>query len=279
MKISTQLNHVALVAALALATISCGQDPSFLELESSSKKGEASTGARGSKGYSPDSVEGLGSADATTGGAGSSGDGVDAGGDPSNGAGDGMTDETVAVDTNGDGVPDTMITPGVATGGGTPVEGSPGSPGNMPNLPGASDDEVDTIRRCMQKWNSNPFGNATVNVRRIYASVNVLGIGTAIDDTVRTQSPELVILYAGVNVGGTTTWNLMNPNGWYCAKVNVNVQQTLHVNLHCNARLADSLVNVNVGSTTNSTTAAVGVNVLSNVNVQSIRPRGDSCIR
>ena len=279
-KIHASLQRLALVASLSFAVTSCGQDPSFLELESAGKKGEASTVARGSKGHSPDSVADIGSSDATGGGGASGGDG--AGGDGA-GAGDtsggDMSDETVAIDTNGDGIPDATVTPGVSTGGGDPVTGSPGSPGNMPTLPGSSDDEVETIRRCMQKWNQNPFGNGTVNVRRIYASVNVLGVGTAINDTIRTQSPELVIIYAGVNVGGTTTWNLMNPNGWYCAKVNVNVQQTLNVNLHCNARLADSLVSVNVGSTTNSATAAVGVNVLSNVNVQSVRPQGDACIR
>lgn len=84
---------------------------------------------------------------------------------------------------------------------------------------------------------------------------------------------------AAVNVGGAVTYNLLNPNGYYCMKVNVNVNQQLTINLHCNARLADSKVGVNVGSTVSDSTSAVGVHVNSTVNVQTVRPAGDQCVR
>jgi len=261
-------------AAIALFLTGCGEAPSFLEREEIAGKGTGGSGVRGASGngISASEMDGLNDADATA-GEGSEGGGADG----SNGSGGS------GVDTDGDGLPDSVDPdPTSGPGGpnsGPPVSGAPGTPNNMPNLPGANDEDVETIRRCMQNWNANPFGNSTVNIRRIYASVSVGGIGTAINDTMRTQSPELVIIYAGVNVLGSTTWNLANPNGWYCAKVNVNVQSTFTINLHCNARLSDSRVNVNVGSNQNNTTAAIGVNVLSNVTVNSIRPQGDACIR
>jgi len=87
------------------------------------------------------------------------------------------------------------------------------------------------------------------------------------------------LIGAGVNVGGAPTYNMMNPNGYYCMKVNVNVDTAFNINLHCNAHLADTKIAVNVGSTTNSGTAAIGVNVGSQVTVTSIRPAGDQCIR
>ena len=62
-------------------------------------------------------------------------------------------------------------------------------------------------------------------------------------------------------------------------KVNVNVLTDLTINLHCNARLADDKVNVNVLSTTNDTTSAVGVHVLSDVNIKTVKPAGDQCVR
>ena len=131
----------------------------------------------------------------------------------------------------------------------------------------------------MAKWKNLPWSGTVPNFRKIYASVSIGGFGTPISDTERTTQPELVLVYAGVNVGGATQWDLLNPNGYYCMKVNVNVQTDFDINLHCNARLADNSVQVNVGGTTNNTTAGVGVNVLSSVTVNTVRPSGDQCVR
>jgi hypothetical protein len=70
---------------------------------------------------------------------------------------------------------------------------------------------------------------------------------------------------------------MLNNNGYYCMKVNVNVSTALTVNLACNARLADNSVQVNVGSSVAGTTSGIGVNVNSNVSVQRLTPGGAAC--
>ncbi|MCX6108628.1 MAG: hypothetical protein NTZ90_03355 [Proteobacteria bacterium] len=164
----------------------------------------------------------------------------------------------------------------------TPPAATPGdNPGTMPTIPGAKPTDLDALHRCLAAWPNNPFlGTAKVeHFKEIYASVSVLSSGAAINDTENTPFPELILVDAGVNVLGSPTYNLLNKNGYYCIRVNVNVITKLGVNLHCNARLADSKVDVNVLSTQNDTTAGVGVNVLSDVKVTTVRPQGDSCVR
>ena len=168
---------------------------------------------------------------------------------------------------------------------GNPVDadGNPIDPGSINpeelDIPEDDPDNLDALHKCLAKWQNLPFDPENVAYRKIAASVTVGGYGNAINDTERTDYPELVLITAGVNVGGAPVYNLMNPNGYYCIKVNVNVLTQLDVNLHCNARLADSKVNVNVGSTQNDTTSGVGVHVLSEVDVITVSPEGDDCIR
>jgi len=173
-------------------------------------------------------------------------------------------------------------TPPPATSPDTPPAAPPGNnPGTMPTIPGAKPTDLDALHRCLAAWPNNPFlGTGKVeHFKEIYASVSVLSSGAAINDTENTPFPELILVDAGVNVFGSPTYNLLNKNGYYCIRVNVNVITKLGVNLHCNARLADSKVDVNVLSTQNDTTAGVGVNVLSDVKVTTVRPQGDSCVR
>jgi 4-diphosphocytidyl-2C-methyl-D-erythritol kinase len=121
-----------------------------------------------------------------------------------------------------------------------------------------------------------PFTGA-IGVRRIAAAVTVGGYGVAINDVTQTTGPSLVLVDAGVNVMGSPVYNMLNNNGYYCMKVNVNVKTALTVNLACNARLADNSVQVNVGGTTGGTTSVVGVNVNSNVVVRPMTPSGGAC--
>jgi hypothetical protein len=102
-------------------------------------------------------------------------------------------------------------------------------------------------------------------------------VGAAVDDTEQTSSPELVLVDAGVNVLGAPTYNLLNHNGWYCIKVDVNVMTDLTINLDCAAHLADDRVNVNVLSNQNATPSVVGVEVLSDVQVKTVSSPGESC--
>lgn len=133
--------------------------------------------------------------------------------------------------------------------------------------------EQQAIGKCLAAWGSgNPFGDkAYSDYRKIAASVNVLGSGGyAIEDTEITDAPKLILINASVSVLGETNYLLMNPNGYYCFMVDVNVLSKTNVDLQCKAKLADSRVTVNVLSKPAST-AAVGVNVLSSVKVNRIK--------
>ena len=127
-------------------------------------------------------------------------------------------------------------------------------------------EEQADMEKCSTAWGTQPPVAFDV-VRKIKASVSVGSSGTTLSDQANTSGPVLTLLYAGVNVGGTPTWELLNPQGWYCIIVNVNVGTKLTVKLAKEAKLADSKVAVNVGSQVDGTTAAVGVNVGSEITV------------
>ncbi len=130
--------------------------------------------------------------------------------------------------------------------------------------------EKDAIGKCAKGWGQEPPVSFE-KVRKIYASVSVGSSGTTLLDKAQTSGPSLTLLYAGVNVGGTPTWELTNPNGWYCIVVTVNVGTELTVKLAQQARLADSKVAVNVGSKSEGeAVSAIGVNVGSNVKVERL---------
>ena len=129
--------------------------------------------------------------------------------------------------------------------------------------------EHEVIGKCMAAWGSNnPFGDkAYTDYRKISAAVSILGNGGyAVEDREATANPKLILVSASVSVLGSTNYLLMNPNGWYCFMVDVNVLSKVNVDLQCKAKLADTRVAVNVLSKPSST-AAVGVNVLSSVTV------------
>jgi len=133
------------------------------------------------------------------------------------------------------------------------------------------------VAQCITKWGKVPFTGTFTNVRRIKAAVSVYGIGNVINDVNQTAQPMLVLIDAGVNVMGNPVYNLLNNNGYYCMKVNVNVQTDLDINLACNAKLADNSVQVNVASEVDSETSVIGVNVGSNVQVTRMTPNRGEC--
>ena len=253
------------LAISVMGFASCGQAPSFLNHEESSGPKATAQG----QGSTADAVVEQPTTDVN---------------------GDGVIDaaDIVAADDGPNGASSATTNPNTdarpvdpaGTGTGT-TGGNPTTPPAVvyPTVPGASTDDQTTLHKCMDKWKTLPWTGTVPNFRKIYASVNIGGSGTTINETARTAQPELVLIYAGVNVGGSTQWNLLNPNAYYCMKVNVNVQTNFAINLHCNARLADNSVQVNVGGTTNGSTSSVGVNVLSTVTLNAVRPTGDQCIR
>lgn len=128
--------------------------------------------------------------------------------------------------------------------------------------------EQEAIGKCLEAWGNHPFdGTVYQKYRKIHAAVTVFGGGGyAVEDTEVTDGPALVVVSASVSVMGQANYLLMNPNGWYCLMVDVNVMSKSAIDLQCKAHLADNKVNVNVGSKTQNT-AAVGVNVFSDVKV------------
>lgn len=134
-------------------------------------------------------------------------------------------------------------------------------------LAAPTEKEKDAIGNCSKAWGMTPPTSFEV-VRKIMASVSIGSKGVTLQDKARTNAPSLTLLYAGVNVGGAPIWELTNPNGWYCIVVTVNVVTDLTVRLAQEAHLADSKVAVNVGSKTDGSISAIGVNVGSNIKVE-----------
>jgi hypothetical protein len=124
------------------------------------------------------------------------------------------------------------------------------------------------IARCLAKLGDHPFGKDP-EYRKIAASVQILGSGDAVVDRAKTAEPELVLITAAIAVLGKASYQLLNPNGWYCMKVDVNVMADTTVRLACGAHLADSKVNVGVLSDAEPI-AKVDVNVMSSVKVAHV---------
>ncbi|MEP6942762.1 MAG: hypothetical protein ABI981_07490 [Betaproteobacteria bacterium] len=100
--------------------------------------------------------------------------------------------------------------------------------------------EVDkSIASCLNAWGTHPFGKSP-RYKTLATSVKVFGIGHNPTDTERTDAPSLVLVNPGVNVMGGTTFELLNPNGWYCFRSNVNVMGALEIRAHCKAHLASA---------------------------------------
>jgi hypothetical protein len=112
--------------------------------------------------------------------------------------------------------------------------------------------EVDeSISSCLKAWGKHPFGNSP-EYKTLATSVRVFGIGQNLTDAELTNSPSLVLVNPGVNVMGGSTIELLNPNGWYCLRNNVNVMGGLSIRAHCKAHLASATEGVTVlGSSSN----------------------------
>lgn len=132
------------------------------------------------------------------------------------------------------------------------------------------------LARCLDTWQNSPFTKESLGqYKRIYASVSVLGLGNAIKDTEVTSSPKLILVDAAVSTLSNTKYVLMNPNGWYCIKVGVNILSKIDVRLQCDAHISESKDLVNVGAKADSI-AGVGVNVLSYVKITRQKEQNSS---
>ena len=140
---------------------------------------------------------------------------------------------------------------------GSPTSGAPTTPvsGGItfdPKVP-----HTDDLRKCMNLWGSVPF--TTVKPSQVKVMDVSVGVGGGLlgssnplsgldgllkigntKDTEVTSEPRLIVIPLSVNLGGDVTFELMNPNGWYCMKAAVGAKSTLNIKLHCNAKLAQS---------------------------------------
>ncbi|MDD2658431.1 MAG: hypothetical protein PHY54_01965 [Methylococcales bacterium] len=105
--------------------------------------------------------------------------------------------------------------------------------------PLSAEERNDAIASCLKAWGANPFGK-NPRYKTLGTSVKVFGIGQNPTDTERTNSPSLVLVEPAVNVMGGTTMELLNPNGWYCFRSNVNVMGSLSIKADCKAHLASA---------------------------------------
>lgn len=228
-----------------LALSACGQAPSFVDATTGGLRGHDSGSGSGSGGG-----ESSGDQTANPGSDGAGGEGSGSGGSSESGGGGA----------------------GGSSGGGASTGESPATPPYV--VPGANPADTAAINRCLAKWKNHPFPTNITSFKHIYAAISINSNAVVVDDVAQTAVPQLILVDAGVAVGGNPIYNLRNQNGYYCMKVGVNVKTNLTINLACKARLADSLFQVGVNSSSSGTSAAVGINVGSNVKVNTTDVNG-----
>ena len=113
------------------------------------------------------------------------------------------------------------------------------------SVPTFATEDGGSISNCLKVWGEHPFGN-NPQYKTLATSVKVFGIGKDPIDSEITNSPSLVMVNPGVNVMGGTKIELLNPNGWYCFRTNVNVMGGLTIRAHCKAHLASATEGVTV---------------------------------
>lgn len=108
-------------------------------------------------------------------------------------------------------------------------------------VPAVANDQA-TLDACIASWGKkSPFKKGTPANSVIAPGVKVFGIGGS--GSVRdepTDSPALVLVRPAVNVAGSTTIRLSNPQGWYCFRSNVTVAGAIRIQAHCRAQIASA---------------------------------------
>ncbi len=97
-----------------------------------------------------------------------------------------------------------------------------------------------TITKCLAAWPKHPFDSKSVKFRVIESNVKVFGIGGNTADEVSTDYPQLILVRPAVSVMSKATYNLKNPNGWYCLRGQTNVMSKAIFNIDCKTHIASS---------------------------------------
>lgn len=127
-------------------------------------------------------------------------------------------------------------------------------------------EDDDAIAACLAAWRTHPFGDHP-SYTILGASIKVFSVGSTANDIEQTSAPALILVKAGVNVLGEDTISLMNPNGWYCLRANVNVMGGMKIRLHCKAHLASGTGSATVLGDNSSNR---GVTVLGTTTVERV---------
>jgi hypothetical protein len=108
-------------------------------------------------------------------------------------------------------------------------------------MPAFANDQA-ALDACIKAWGKkSPFRKGTPANSVIAPGVKVFGIGgsgAARDEP--TDAPALVLVRPAVNVMGSTTIRLSNPQGWYCFRSNVTVAGAIRIEAHCKAQIASA---------------------------------------
>lgn len=130
-----------------------------------------------------------------------------------------------------------------------------------------TDKDKDSIAACLEAWKTHPF-EKNPDYKTMSTSVKVFGVGQNPSDTEETKEPKLILINPAVNVMGSTTFELLNPNGWYCFKSNVNVMGGFTIETHCKTHLAFASNGATVLASANNDD--VGVTVMGSTKVKSV---------
>jgi len=121
-----------------------------------------------------------------------------------------------------------------------------------------------TLLKCLGSWPKHPFDTKSVKFRVIESNVKVFGIGGNTSDEVSTGYPQLILVRPAVSVMSKATYDLKNPNGWYCLKGQTNVMSKAVFNVDCKTHITSSESGSTVmgASTGTSGTTVMGKTVL-----------------
>lgn len=108
------------------------------------------------------------------------------------------------------------------------------------------------LKKCLDLWQGKAPFTQKSPFKVISTTITVGSIGTPIKDLESTPGPALVLVKASVTTLSDTQYELMNPNGWYCLGPNVNVLSNLTIDLHPDAMLADSSLDISILSSGDS---------------------------
>lgn len=118
------------------------------------------------------------------------------------------------------------------------------------------------VKACLDQWGNPPFKDIkNLKFRVIKSGVKVFGLGSNVVDNTVTSYPQLIYIRPAVSVMSKTTYELMNPNGWYCFKSKVNVLGESVIKAACNAHIVASKGNTAVlgkGEKENKGTTVLG---------------------